>query len=168
MCQTEADIFQKRAVSKAVFVLSGVHIPKQHSCIETAEPQSSGAWLFSWEGPWSTPEKPLKIPRVFPTAVMDVHAVMELCYTHRAHCIASSSWHAWSPDLCVLLWGSEPWGPGGKGHRLLSATPAKGKPGWMGDEGLDSELWNSLSQLSLTLGSVRNWPDLLCARWQNH
>lgn len=58
-------------MSKAGFVLPGVYIPNQHSCIETAEPQSSGADCSS------TLEKPLKSPRVFPTPVIDVHVVVK-------------------------------------------------------------------------------------------
>lgn len=170
MCQKEADIFQRGGVSKAGFLLTGVCIPKKHSCIETAEPQSSGARLFSWEGPRSTLEKPSKIPRVFPSPVMDVHVVIMLRTHRRQHCQQFLACLIPKPECCILLWawGCEPWGLCGKGHRLLAAAPAKGKIGWM-CEWETGEWALKLHQSSvLDPGWWCNWPDLLGARWQNH
>lgn len=96
------------------------------------------ARLFNQEGPCSILEKPSKTPRALPTPLMDVHVVMELCYTHRGDGIASNYLPAWSQNRSsvypAMSYGAV--SPGifvKKCSRLLPTTPAKKKLGCMSE-----------------------------------
>ena len=95
------------------------------------------------EGPRIILEKPSKIPRAFPTPVMDVHVVMEVCCAHTGDSIASNYLCAlsrnWTAVYRATSYGAMSYGamnPGifmEKGSRLLPTAPAKEKLGWMSE-----------------------------------
>lgn len=140
--------------------------------METAEQQSSGAWLFNEEGPRSILEKPSEIPRAFPTPVMDVHIIMEVCCTHTGDGIASNYLHAWSQNQSAVYpamsYGAMSHGvmsPGifvEKGSGLLPTTAAKGKLGWMSELqiGQSSESPSVSCPWPWAKCHVYNWPEL--------
>lgn len=159
---SEADIFQREGVRKAVFLLSGAYILKQHGSIEMVEQQSSGARRLSQQGPSGIVEKPSKITRAFPIAVLNVHAVMEGGYKHTGDVITRNYLHAQSQNKSAVGYEAMSYGAVSpkifvkEGIRLLPAVSTKGKLCWMTELQWteSSERLASISQSSLTLGSV--------------
>lgn len=99
---SEADIFHREGVRKAVFLLSGAYILKQHSSVEMVEQQSGGARRLSQQGPSGVVEKPSKITRAFPIPVINVHAVVEGGYKHTGDVITRNYLHARSQNQSAV------------------------------------------------------------------